>query len=95
MKPEKFTARVFICVIIAFMLLSVYGIGARTKKLIDTSKAGANIEWEKLYPFYEESEKTKSERFSPLMNLKRVCAWKKLEQRTRKLKSSALFPHRL
>ena len=71
MKPEKFTARVFIFVIIAFMLLSVYGIGARTKKLIDTSKAGANIEWEKLYPFYEESEKTKSERFSPLMNLYR------------------------
>ena len=47
MKPERFTAGMFIFVIGALMLLVFFSIGSRAKELSDHPK----IEWEKIYPF--------------------------------------------
>ena len=49
MKPERFTAGMFIFVIGALMLLVFFSIGSRAKELSDNSKF--KIEWEKIYTF--------------------------------------------
>lgn len=68
MKPERFTAAVFIFVLAALVLLVSCGVVAGTKKLMDPSQKEKNIEWAKIYPFEGGGEETITERFSPLVN---------------------------
>lgn len=50
MKPERFTAKVFLCVIMGMMMFSVLSFAVKkTEKLMEEKKVV--VDWKKLYPF--------------------------------------------
>lgn len=56
MKPEKFTAGIFLCVITGMLALTVFSfVFLHTERIM---MAGITIDWEKLYPFEEGKKDT-------------------------------------
>ena len=61
MKTERFTAVVFIFVIMAFMVMAFYSAGARTKDLMEEPQREIKIEWDKIYPFEDSDNDTRAQ----------------------------------
>ena len=65
MKPERFTASVFVFVICALMLSVFCGFASKKMKSInDETRPEIKIDWEKIYPFDDGSKESSMEKFS-------------------------------
>ena len=67
LKPERFTAVVFIFAITAFMLMSFYSVAARTHDMIEQPRREIPVDWQKIYPFDDgRREESQSQKISSL-----------------------------